>query len=117
MISKVKCMAKILCLLADVDDKAYCRRILTQFNRGEGHHRLARRIFHGQRVELCQRYGEGQSEQLGALGLVTRLVVLGNTRTWRRGLTILYAAFDKTLFFVPVEISCCSPTAATFWNV
>ena len=81
-------MAKILCLLADVDDKAYCRRILTQFNRGESHHRLARRIFHGQRVELCQRYGEGQSDQLGALGLVTRLVVLGNTRTWRRGLTI-----------------------------
>jgi hypothetical protein len=30
---------------------------------------------------------------------------------------ILYAAFDKTLFFVPVEISCCSPTTATFWNV
>ena len=29
VISKVKCMAKILCLLADVDDKVYCRRILT----------------------------------------------------------------------------------------
>jgi 2-keto-3-deoxy-L-rhamnonate aldolase RhmA len=30
---------------------------------------------------------------------------------------ILYAAFDKTFFFVPVETSCCSPTTATFWNV
>jgi hypothetical protein len=29
VISKVKCMAKILCLLADVDDKVYCRRIFT----------------------------------------------------------------------------------------
>jgi hypothetical protein len=72
-----------------VDDKVYCRRILTQFNRGEGHHRLARRIFHGQRVELRQRDGECQSDQLGALGLVPRLVVLGNTPYMEAGLNYL----------------------------
>jgi hypothetical protein len=72
-------MAKILYLLADIDDMAYCRRILTQFNRGESHYRMARRLFHAQRVELRQRYGEGQSDQLGALGLVTSVVALGNT--------------------------------------
>jgi hypothetical protein len=79
VISKVKCMAKIFYLLADVDDMAYCRRILTQFNRSGSHRRMARRLFHGQRVEPRRRSGEGQSDQLGALGLVTSVVVLGNT--------------------------------------
>jgi hypothetical protein len=46
----------------------------------ESRHRLARKIFHGQRGELCQRYREGQEDQLGALGLVLNAVVLWNTR-------------------------------------
>ena len=55
------------------------RRILTQLNRGEGRHELARIIFHGKRGELRQRYREGQEDQLGALGLVVNAVILWNT--------------------------------------
>ena len=43
---------------------------LTQLNRGESRHSVARAVFHGQRGELRQRYREGQEDQLGALGLV-----------------------------------------------
>ena len=46
----------------------------------ESLHRLARKIFHGQRGELRQAYREGQEDQLGALGLVLNAVVLWNTR-------------------------------------
>jgi len=61
--------------LAFIDDPHYRRRILTQLNRGEGRHRLARKCFHGQRGELRQRYREGQEDQLGALGLVVNALV------------------------------------------
>ena len=36
------------------------RRILTQLNRGESRHSLARAVFHGRRGEVRQRYREGQ---------------------------------------------------------
>jgi len=49
-------VAKTLYLLNYLDDEAYRRRILTQFNRGESRHGVARAIFHGQRRELRQRY-------------------------------------------------------------
>ncbi len=73
-------VAKTLSLLNYLDDEAYRRRILTQLNRGESRHAVARAIFHGQRGELRQRYREGQEDQLGALGLVVNAVVLWNTR-------------------------------------
>ena len=66
-------------MLRYIDDEAYRRRILTQLNRGEGRHELARIIFHGKRGELRQRYREGQEDQLGALGLVVNAVILWNT--------------------------------------
>lgn len=69
-------VAKTLYLLAYVDDEAYRRRILTQLNRGESRHSLARATFHGQRWEVFQRYREGQEDQLGALGLVVNGLVL-----------------------------------------
>ena len=72
-------MVKTLYLLRFIDDESYRRRILTQLNRHEGRHRLARMIFHGKRGELRQRYREGQEDQLGSLGLVTNIVVLWNT--------------------------------------
>jgi TnpA family transposase len=72
-------LIKSLYLIRFIDDEAYRRRILTQLNRGEGRHQLARVIFHGKRGELRQRYREGQEDQLGALGLVVNLVVLWNT--------------------------------------
>ena len=62
-----------------IDDKDYRRRILTQLNRGEGRHAVARVICYGQRGEIRKRYREGQEDQLGALGLVTNAVVLWNT--------------------------------------
>jgi TnpA family transposase len=70
---------KTLYLLNYIDDEAYRRRILTQLNRGEGRHSVARVICHGQRGEIRKRYREGQEDQLGALGLVTNAVVLWNT--------------------------------------
>jgi TnpA family transposase len=72
-------LAKTLYLLAYVDDENYRRRILTQLNRQEGRHSLARTIFHGQRGEVRQKYREGQEDQLSALGLVVNVVVLWNT--------------------------------------
>lgn len=70
---------KTLYLLNYVDDEDYRRRILTQLNRGESRHAVARAIRHGQRGEIRERYREGQEDQLGALGLVTNALVLWNT--------------------------------------
>jgi len=70
---------KTIYLLNYIDDEDYRRRILTQLNRGEGRHSVARVICHGQRGEVRKRYREGQEDQLGALGLVTNAVVLWNT--------------------------------------
>jgi TnpA family transposase len=70
---------KTLYLLNYIDDEEYRRRILTQLNRGEGRHSVARIICHGQRGEIRKRYREGQEDQLGALGLVNNAVVLWNT--------------------------------------
>jgi TnpA family transposase len=66
-------------LLNYFDDEAYRRRILVQLNRGEGRHMLSRSLFHGKRGELCQRYRQGQEDQLSALGLVVNIIVLWNT--------------------------------------
>ncbi|MFD4190516.1 Tn3 family transposase [Amycolatopsis thermoflava] len=71
---------KTLHVLRLVDDTGYRRDIKAQANLQEGRHALARRIFHGQRGELRQRYYEGMEDQLGALGLVLNAIVLFNTR-------------------------------------
>lgn len=57
---------KTLYLLNYIDDTDYRRRILTQLNRGEGRHSVARAICYGQRGEIKKRYREGQEDQLGA---------------------------------------------------
>jgi hypothetical protein len=63
-------IAKTLDLLAMCDpDESYRRTVHTQLTVQESRHRLVRKIFHGQRGELRQRYREGQEDQLGALGL------------------------------------------------
>ncbi|EPM8778378.1 Tn3 family transposase, partial [Escherichia coli] len=51
---------KTLYLLNYIDDEDYRRRILTQLNRGEGRHAVARAICYGQRGEIRKRYREGQ---------------------------------------------------------
>jgi TnpA family transposase len=88
-------LAKTLYLLAYLDDEAYRRRILTQLNRGEGRHSLARAVFHGQRGEVRQRYREGQEDQLGALGLVVNAIILWNTRYLDRALAQLRAQGEE----------------------
>lgn len=70
---------KTLHTLTYIDDEAKRRATLTQLNRGESRHNLARAVFHGKRGELRQRYREGQEDQLGALGLVVNIIVLWNT--------------------------------------
>lgn len=65
---------KTLHTLTYIDDESKRRATLTQLNRGEGRHSLARAVFHGKRGELRQRYRE-----LGALGLVVNIIVLWNT--------------------------------------
>jgi TnpA family transposase len=70
---------KTIYLLNYIDDEDYRRRILTQLNRDEGRHKVARTICHGKRGEIRKAYREGQEDQLNALGLVTNAVVLWNT--------------------------------------
>ena len=70
---------KTLYLLPYIDDETYRRRVLTQLNRHEKRHDLARATFHGRRGEVRQRYREGQEDQLEALGLVVNIIVLWNT--------------------------------------
>ncbi len=66
--------------LTFITDPAYRRKILTQLNRGESRHSLARALFYGKRGELHQSYREGQEDQLGALGLIVNAIVIWNTR-------------------------------------
>ena len=76
-------------LLAYLDDESYRRRILTQLNRGEARHSLARAVFYGKRGELHQAYREGQEDQLNALGLVVNAIVLWNTRYMEQALALI----------------------------
>ncbi len=70
---------KTLHVLTYIDDENRRRSTLTQLNRGESRHNLARMVFYGKRGELRQRYREGQEDQLGALGLVVNAIILWNT--------------------------------------
>src|ERR1700691_6558627 len=70
---------KTLHSLRYIDDKDMRRGTLTQLNRTEGRHSVARAVFSGKRGELRQRYREGQEDQLGALGLVVNIIILWNT--------------------------------------
>jgi TnpA family transposase len=51
---------KTLYLLHYMDDEDYRRRILTQLNRGEGRHAVARVICHGQRGEFASATAKGR---------------------------------------------------------
>lgn len=87
---------KTLYLLNYIDDEDYRRRILTQLNRGEGRHAVARAICYGQRGEIRKRYREGQEDQLGALGLVTNAVVLWNTLYMQEALSWMRTNGEET---------------------
>ena len=70
---------KSLHVLQLIDDESYGRDIKWMRNLQEGRHALARKVFHGSKGELYQRYREGMEDQLGALGLVLNCIVLWNT--------------------------------------
>ncbi|MFT4718379.1 MAG: TnpA family transposase [Rickettsiales bacterium] len=70
---------KTIYLLNFIDDEDYRRRILTQLNRTESRHAVARTICHGKKGEIRKRYRDGQENQLGILGLITNAVILWNT--------------------------------------
>lgn len=76
-------------LATPTNDQPFRRRILTQLNRGESRHALARDVCHG---ELRQRYRQGLEEQLGALGLIVNAIVLYNTIYTQRALDHLAAS-------------------------
>src|SRR5680860_1542361 len=78
-IKEVGRVNKTLYLLNYIDSQDYRRRILTQLNRGESRHNVARAVCYGQRGEIRKRYREGQENQLGALGLVTNAIILWNS--------------------------------------
>jgi hypothetical protein len=80
----------------DPHDEDYRRRILTQLNRGEGRHAVARAICYGQRGEIRKRYREGQEDQLGALGLVTNAVVLWNSLYMQEALSHIRTTTGET---------------------
>jgi TnpA family transposase len=107
-------VAKTLYLLSYVDDETYRRRILTQLNRGEGRHGVARTVFHGQRGEVRQRYREGQEDQLGALGLVVNVLVLWNTLYMDAALTHLRGADAEVK---PEDVARLSPLGHEHINV
>ncbi|HBU9336029.1 TPA: Tn3 family transposase, partial [Klebsiella pneumoniae] len=69
---------------------------LTQLNRGEGRHAVARAICYGQRGEIRKRYREGQEDQLGALGLVTNAVVLWNSLYMQEALSHIRTTTGET---------------------
>lgn len=70
---------KTIHLLRYYSDEDYCRQILIQLNRGESRHTLCRAICHGEKGKIYKKYKIGQEETLGALGLVTNLVIYWNT--------------------------------------
>ena len=65
--------------MIDPVDDTHRRTVNTQTIIQESRHRLARKIFHGKRGALYQKYREGQN-QLGALGIVLNAATLWNTR-------------------------------------
>jgi TnpA family transposase len=70
---------KSLHILHLIDDESYRREVKWIRNLQEGRHALGRKVFHGSKGELYQRYREGMEDQLGALGLVLNCIVLWNT--------------------------------------
>ena len=81
---------KTLHLLGYIDSKEKRRRILTQLNRQEFRHRLARRVCHGDRGEIRKAYRQEQEEQLGTLGLTLNAIALWNA-------TYIQAALDQLI--------------------
>lgn len=105
---------KTLHLLNFIADEDYRRHCLNQLNRHEGRNGLARRVFHGQKGELRQRYREGQEDQLGALGLVVNALILWTTRYMDAALNKLKAEGVEVR---PEDMARLSPLGSKHFNV
>lgn len=81
-------LIKTLHILNYIDDANFRRRILVQLNRQEFRHKLARKIYHGDRGEVRNALRQGQEEQLGTLGLALNAVTHWNA-------TYMQAAIEK----------------------
>jgi TnpA family transposase len=75
-------LIKTMHILNYVDDADFRRSILVQLNRQEFRqefrHKLARKIYHGDRGEVRNALRQGQEEQLGTLGLALNAVIHWN---------------------------------------
>lgn len=71
-------LIKTMHILNYIDDAEFRREILVQLNRQEFRHKLARKIYHGERGEMRNALRQGQEEQLGALGLTLNAVIHWN---------------------------------------
>ncbi|XUK60442.1 DDE-Tnp-Tn3 domain-containing protein [Plantibacter sp. RU18] len=86
-------IAKTLHMLAMIDpvDDTHLRLVNRQTTVQESRHRLARKVFHGKRGQLHQKYRDGQEDQLGALGIIVNAITLWNTRYINAAVTELRA--------------------------
>lgn len=71
-------LIKTLHVLNYIDDPDFRRRILVQLNKQELRHKLARKVYHGNRGEVRNALKQGQEEQLGALGLALNAITHWN---------------------------------------
>lgn len=99
-------LIKTLHVLNYIDDEDFRRRILVQLNRQEFRHKLARKIYHGDRGEVRNALRQGQEEQLGALGLVLNAVTHWNAIYMQEAIAHLRA---DGLDFDPADIARLSP--------
>ena len=71
-------LIKTLHILNYIDDEEFRRKVLVQLNRQEFRHKLARKIYHGERGEVRNALRQGQEDQLGSLGLALNAVIHWN---------------------------------------
>lgn len=99
-------LIKTLHVLNYIDDTDFRRRILVQLNRQEFRHKLARKIYHGDRGEVRNALRQGQEEQLGALGLVLNAVTHWNAIYMQEAIAKLSS---EDLVIDPSDIARLSP--------
>jgi TnpA family transposase len=85
-------LIKTMHILNYIDDADFRRRILVQLNRQEFRHKLARKIYHGDRGEMRNALRQGQEEQLGVLGLALNAITHWNAVYMQEAITQLTAS-------------------------
>ncbi|MBV9729408.1 MAG: Tn3 family transposase [Pseudonocardiales bacterium] len=96
------------------DDELLRRRVNTQLNRQESRHQLARKIYHGQKGELRQKYREGMEDQLNTLGFMTNVAILWTTVYTERALEAIRAEGKRP---AAADIARLSPLGFAHYNM